>query len=140
MNLHYLFVFLFLYVFAFIFNSFPQTRTVFILKSYLQWSFRTVVSYLWIERQEGLWLWRKCKIQYNLIAVFFLKNVYWKIVHVIFFGINFSTDNRLADYFFSILRDSYLVECKIKFKSTNDGLIYRVISLKLNVRIWFHIL
>ena len=53
--------------------------------------------------------------------------------------INFSIDNLLAD-FFSRLRDSFLVLCKIWLKSSNGTTTKRVISLKFNSCIWFHIL
>lgn len=49
--------------FAFIYNFMTQTRTIFILQSYVLWSLRTVVSYLWAKRQEVLWLRRKCKMK-----------------------------------------------------------------------------
>ena len=68
------------------------------------------------------------------------KDVYWKSFMLLFIlGLIFlqTTDSLII---FSILRDSNSVLCKIKFKSSKDGSIKQVISLKLNVCIWFHIL
>ena len=77
-----------------------RTETVFILQSYVQRSLWIVVSYVWTKRQEGLWLWSECKIQYSLIAVYFPFSVAQRCVlkkfHDVIFGINFSTGNWLA--------------------------------------------
>ena len=128
--------------FAFIYNFMTQTRTIFILQSYVWWSLRTVVhvSYLWAKRQEVLWLRRKCKMKNPIqsYCCLFLFSVAQRCV-LNFFAINFSTYNRLAHYFFYTTRLIFSV-MYIKFKSNNDGSIKRVISSILNVYIWFHIL